>query len=108
VKQVILAERPDSVCVELDHSALKAWKTPKPGKNGSGKGHKRQKGRVMIANLFLGSIKRRSPNSWGNCGGEMRQGIESAREVGPVWFWPTAVFRLHFCAFGGKLSFWKR
>jgi pheromone shutdown-related protein TraB len=84
VKRVIEAERPDSVCVELDEDRLKnirdldAWKNTDIVKV-----IKAKKVGFLFANLFLSSYQKKMAGKLGaRVGQEMIQGMESAKAVG--------------------------
>ncbi|MDR2088803.1 MAG: TraB/GumN family protein [Clostridiales Family XIII bacterium] len=84
VKRVIEAERPDSVCVELDDDRIKniqdpdAWK-----KTDIVKVIKAKKVGFLFANLFLSSYQKKMAGKLGaRVGQEMIQGMESAKAVG--------------------------
>ena len=84
VKETIDAERPDSVCVELDEGRYKAIQDPQAWERTNVVDIIRQK-RVgfMIAQLFLSAYQKRMAKKLGtNVGGEMIQGIVSAKEIG--------------------------
>ncbi|MFT4413955.1 TraB/GumN family protein [Fredinandcohnia humi] len=84
VKDVIEAERPDSVCVELDEQRYKSimdgnkWKEMDIFKV-----IKEKKATLLLMNLAISSFQKRMASQLGiNAGQEMIQGIESAKEVG--------------------------
>lgn len=84
VKEVIEAEQPDSVCVELDEQRYKSimdgnkWKEMDIFKV-----IKENKATLLLMNLAISSFQKRMANQLGiNAGQEMIQGIESAKEVG--------------------------
>lgn len=84
VKEVIEAEHPDSVCVELDEQRYKSitegnkWKQMDIFKV-----IKEKKASLLLMNLALSSFQKRIASQFGiNAGQEMIQGIESAKEVG--------------------------
>ncbi|MGJ7922659.1 TraB/GumN family protein [Neobacillus sp. LXY-4] len=84
VKEVIEAERPDSVCVELDEQRYQSivdgnkWKDTDIFKV-----IKEKKAPLLLMNLALSSFQKRIANQFGiNAGQEMIQGIKSAEEVG--------------------------
>ncbi|HRX21234.1 MAG TPA: TraB/GumN family protein [Syntrophomonadaceae bacterium] len=110
VKQVILAERPDSVCVELDQQRFESMENPKAWeKTDLVKVIKDKKVGFMIANLFLGSYQKKIAKQLGvTVGGEMRQGIESAREVGASLVLADRSIQTTFLRIWRKLSFWEK
>ncbi len=84
VKEVIEAERPDSVCVELDKQRYQAvmdrdrWK-----KMDIFKIIKEKKATFLLINLVISSFQKRLAKQFGiKPGQEMIQGIESAKEIG--------------------------
>lgn len=84
VKQVIEEERPDSVCVELDEDRFKNIQNPKSWENTDIiKVIKTKKVGFLLANLALSSYQKKMAKKLGtSVGGEMIQGIESAKEIG--------------------------
>lgn len=83
VKEVIEAEQPDSVCVELDEQRYKSitegnkWKEMDIFKV-----IKEKKSTLLLMNLALSSFQKRIASQFGiNAGQEMIQGIESAKEI---------------------------
>jgi len=83
VKEVIEAEQPDSVCVELDEQRYKSitegnkWKEMDIFKV-----IKEKKATLLLMNLALSSFQKRIASQFGiNAGQEMIQGIESAKEI---------------------------
>ncbi len=84
VKQVIAEERPDSVCIELDEDRYQNILNPKAWENTDiVKIIKSHKIGFLIANLILGSYQKRMAAKLDTpVGGEMLQGIESAKEIG--------------------------
>lgn len=84
VKEVIEAEKPDSVCVELDEQRYKSitegskWK-----ETDIFKVIKDKKATLLLMNLAISSFQKRMASQFGiNPGQEMIQGIESAQEIG--------------------------
>ncbi|MFB4168820.1 TraB/GumN family protein [Virgibacillus sp. JSM 102003] len=82
VKEVIEAEKPDSVCVELDEQRYKSivdgnkWKDMDIFKV-----IKEKKATLLLMNLAISSFQKRMAKQFGiNAGQEMIQGIESAKE----------------------------
>lgn len=84
VKQVIIEEHPDSVCVELDEERYKTIQNPKAWENTDiVKVIKSKKIGFLIANLFLSSYQKKMAGKLNiNVGGEMIQGIECAKSIG--------------------------
>lgn len=84
VKEVIEAEQPDSVCVELDEQRYQSivdgnkWKDTDIFKV-----IKEKKAPLLLMNLALSSFQKRIANQFGiNAGQEMIQGIQSAKDTG--------------------------
>ncbi len=84
VKQVIAEERPDSVCIELDEGRFQNIQNPKAWENTDIiKIIKTHKVGFLIANLILSSYQKKIAKKLNTqVGGEMLQGIESAKEIG--------------------------
>jgi len=84
VKEVIEAEKPDTVCVELCQSRYQSIIDADKWKNTNVvKIIKEGKALMLLVNLALSSYQRRMANKFGiKPGQEMIQGIESAKEVG--------------------------
>lgn len=83
VKEVIEAERPDSVCIELDEQRYQIitegnkWKDTDIFKI-----IKEKKATLLLINLVLSSFQKRIAKQFGiNPGQEMLQGIESAKAI---------------------------
>ncbi|MBP3953280.1 TraB/GumN family protein [Bacillus suaedae] len=84
VKEVIEAEKPDSVCVELDEQRYSSiidgnkWKEMDIFKV-----IKEKKATLLLMNLIISSFQRKMAKQFGiKPGQEMIQGIESAKEIG--------------------------
>lgn len=84
VKQVIDEERPDSVCIELDEDRYQNIQNPKAWESTDiVKVIKSKKVGFLLANLALGSYQKRIAQKLdAPVGGEMLQGIQSAKETG--------------------------
>jgi pheromone shutdown-related protein TraB len=84
VKRVIEAERPDSVCVELDEDRLKNIKDPDSWKKTDiVKVIRAKKVGFLFANLLLSSYQKKMAGKLGTrVGQEMLQGMESAEAIG--------------------------
>jgi pheromone shutdown-related protein TraB len=84
VRRVIEAERPDSVCVELDNDRLKNIQDPDSWKRTDiVKVIRAKKVGFLFANLLLSSYQKKMAGKLGTrVGQEMLQGMESAKEVG--------------------------
>jgi pheromone shutdown-related protein TraB len=83
VKQVIEAEHPDSVCIELDEQRYKSITEGKKWKETDiFQVIKDRKATLLLMNLAISSFQKRMANQFGiNPGQEMIQGIESAKEI---------------------------
>ncbi|KAB3535517.1 TraB/GumN family protein [Alkaliphilus pronyensis] len=84
VKEIILKEKPDSVCVELDQQRYQAivdgskWKDMDIFKV-----IKEKKATFLLINLVISSFQKRIAKQFNiKAGQEMIQGIESAKEIG--------------------------
>jgi pheromone shutdown-related protein TraB len=84
VKNIILEEKPDMVCVELDQGRFNAIaKNDNWDKLNLSKVFKEGKGFLLIANLVLASFQRRLGNELGvKPGEEMKVAVEAAQEMG--------------------------
>lgn len=84
VRRIIDEERPDSVCVELDEERYHNIQNPQAWENTDlVKIIKAKKIGFLIANLLLSSYQKKIAKELDTAvGGEMLQGIESAREAG--------------------------
>lgn len=84
VKELIEAEQPDSVCVELCQSRFQAIQDAERWKNTDIVKIIRQgQSLVLLINLIMSAYQKRLAKQFGiNPGQEMIQGIESARETG--------------------------
>jgi pheromone shutdown-related protein TraB len=84
VKAVIEAERPDSVCVELDDQRYQAMISGNKWKETDiFKIIKEKKATLLLMNLLIASFQKRIAKQFGvTPGAEMLQGIQSAEEIG--------------------------
>lgn len=84
VKEVIEAEQPDSVCIELDEQRYQSMMEGNKWKEMDiFKVIKEKKATLLLMNLAISSFQKRMASQFGiNAGQEMLQGIESAKEVG--------------------------
>lgn len=84
VKQVIEAEQPDSVCIELDEERYQSMQNPQAWQNTDlVKVIKSKRVGFLAVNLFLSSYQKMLAKKLDTpVGGEMIQGIESAKETG--------------------------
>lgn len=83
VKQVIEAERPDAVCIELDEGRYQSIVDGAKWRDMDIFGViKEKKATLLLMNLAISSFQKRMANQFGiNPGQEMVQGIESAKEI---------------------------
>ncbi|MFC0014016.1 MULTISPECIES: TraB/GumN family protein [Allobacillus] len=84
VKEVIEAEQPDSVCVELDEQRYESVKDKNKWENMDiFKVVKEKKATLLLMNMMISSFQNRVAKQFGiQPGQEMIQGIESADEIG--------------------------
>ncbi len=110
VKQVIAEERPDSVCVELDEERYKNILNPKAWESTDiVKVIKSKRIGFLIANLALGSYQKKMAKKLDtSVGGEMIQGIESAKDIGASLVLADRSIQTTFLRIWRKLSFWEK
>ncbi len=110
VKRVIEEERPDSVCIELDEDRYQNLMKPKVWEDTDLiKVIKAKKVGFMVANLFLGSYQKKMALKLGNpVGGEMLQGIESAKETGAALVLADRSLQTTFLRIWRKLNLWDK
>lgn len=108
VKEVIEAERPDSVCIELDEQRYQsiqsgnAWK-----KMDIFKVIKEKKATLLLMNLVISSFQKRIAKQFGiQAGQEMIQGIESAKEVGAELVLADRNIQITFARIWHAIGFW--
>ena len=84
VKQVIEAEQPDAVCIELDQQRYESIQDGNKWKDMDiFKVIKEKKATLLIMNLAISSFQKRMAKQFGiEAGQEMIQGIQSAEDVG--------------------------
>ncbi|QHS23721.1 TraB/GumN family protein [Virgibacillus sp. MSP4-1] len=84
VKEVIEAEQPDSVCIELDEQRYQSIKKDSKWQDMDiFKVIKERKATLLLMNLAISSFQKRMAKQFGiNAGQEMIQGMESAEEIG--------------------------
>ena len=84
VKETIALERPDSVCIELDEGRYQTIQDPKAWERTDvTKVIKDKKVFLMLAQLAISSYQKRMAKRLGTkVGGEMIEGIESAKKIG--------------------------
>lgn len=107
VKEVIEAERPDSVCVELDEQR---YKTITEGSKWQEMDIiqviKEKKASLLLMNLAISSFQNRMARELGiKAGQEMIQGIESAKEVGAQLILADRNIQITFSRIWGNLGF---
>lgn len=110
VKQVIDEERPDSVCIELDEGRYQNIQNPKAWEDTDLiKVIKSHKVGFLIANLFLGSYqKKMAVKLETSVGGEMLQGMESAKNIGANLVLADRDIQTTFMRIWRKLKFWEK
>lgn len=110
VKQVIEEERPDSVCVELDEDRYNKIQNPKSWENTDiVKVIKSKKVGFLLANLALSSYQKRIAKQLNtSVGGEMIQGIESAKEIDATLVLADRKIQTTFLRIWRKLSLWEK
>lgn len=110
VKKVIEEERPDSVCIELDEDRYQSLIKPKAWENTDLiKVIKSKKVGFMVANLFLGSYQKKMAAKLGTpVGGEMIQGMESAKETGATLVLADRKLQTTFLRIWRKLNLWDK
>ena len=110
VKEVIEEEKPDSVCIELDDDRYNSLQNPKAWEETDlVKIIKQKKIGFLIANLVLGSYQKNMAKKLNTpVGGEMIQGIESAKEVGANLVMADRSVQTTFLRIWRSLSFWNK
>lgn len=110
VKQVISEEHPDSVCIELDDDRYQSIMNPKAWENTDlVKIIKTHRIGFLAANLILGSYQRKLAGKLNSpVGGEMLQGIESARENGAELVLADRNIKTTFLRIWRKLGFFEK
>ncbi|WP_102262751.1 TraB/GumN family protein [Mesobacillus jeotgali] len=106
VKEVIEAERPDSVCVELDEQR---YKTISEGSKWQEMDIiqviKEKRASLLLMNLAISSFQNRMAKELGiKAGQEMIQGIESAKEVGAELVLADRNIQITFSRIWGNLG----
>jgi pheromone shutdown-related protein TraB len=110
VKTVIAAEQPDSVCIELDEARYQNMQNPQAWENTDlVKIIKTKKVGFLAANLLLGSYQKQIAKKLNvQVGGEMKQGIESAAEIGAHLVLADRNIQTTFLRIWRKLGFWEK
>ncbi len=110
VKRVIEEEHPDSVCIELDEDRYQNVIKPKAWEDTDLiKVIKSKKVGFMIANLFLSSYQKKMAAKLDTpVGGEMIQGIQSAKETGAELVLADRNIQVTFLRIWRELNFWDK
>ncbi|VEF46198.1 TraB family protein [Bacillus freudenreichii] len=108
VKEVIVAERPDSVCVELDEQRYESIRNKNKWKDMDiFKVIKERKATLLLMNLAISSFQKRMAKQFGiEAGQEMIQGIESAKEVGADLVLADRNIQITFARIWNNVGFW--
>lgn len=108
VKEVIEAEQPDTVCVELDEQRYQSimegnkWKETDIFKI-----VKENKATLLLMNLAISSFQKRMANQFGiQAGQEMIQGIQSAKELGAHLVLADRNIQITFSRIWHSVGFW--
>lgn len=107
VKQVIEAENPDSVCVELDEQRYQSIREGNKWKDMDiVQVIKEKKASLLLINLAISSFQNRMAKQFGiNAGQEMIQGIESAKETGAKLVLADRNIQITFSRIWGNIGF---
>ena len=110
VKQVIEEQHPDSVCIELDEDRYQNIKNPKAWENTDVvKVIKNKKTGFLLATLALSSYQKRIAKKLKVAvGGEMLQGIKSAKETGAELVLADRSIQTTFLRIWRKLNLWEK
>ncbi len=108
VKEVIEAEQPDSVCVELDEQRYEAIQNKSQWKDMDiFKVIKEKKATLLLMNLAISSFQKRMAKQFGiQAGQEMIQGIESAKEIGADLVLADRNIQITFARIWNNVGFW--
>ncbi|RSL32332.1 TraB/GumN family protein [Salibacterium salarium] len=108
VKEVIEAEQPDSVCVELDEQRYESIKNRNQWKDMDiFKVIKEKKATLLLMNLAISSFQKRTAKQFGiNSGQEMIQGIESAEELDADLVLADRNIQITFARIWHNVGFW--
>lgn len=108
VKEVIDAEQPDSICIELDSQRYQSvtdnskWK-----ETDIFKVIKEKKSSLLLMNLAISSFQNRLADQFGiKPGQEMIQGIESAKETGAELVLADRNIQVTFARIWGNIGLW--
>jgi len=110
VRTVIEEERPDSVCIELDDKRYETLNNPKNWESTDlVEVIKSKRVGFMLANLALSSYQKRIAQKLNvRVGGEMLQGIESAREIGAQLVLADREIQTTFLRIWRSLTLWEK
>lgn len=110
VQRVIEAERPDSVCIELDDARYANSQNPDAWKKTDVvKAIRSQKAGFLLANLVLASYQKKMAKQLGTqVGGEMMQGIASAKETGAQLVLADRDIQTTFLRIWRSLNLWDK
>lgn len=110
VRETILLEKPDSVCIELDDDRYENMKNPKAWEQMDIiKVIKSGKVGFLLANLVLSSYQKRMAKKLEtNVGAEMVEGIKAAEEVGAQLVMADRKIQTTFMRIWRKLTFWEK
>jgi pheromone shutdown-related protein TraB len=108
VKEVIEAERPDSVCIELDEQRYQSIMAGDQSKETDiFKVIKDKKATLLLINLAISSYQKRLAKQFGiQPGQEMIQGIQSAEEVGAKLVLADRNIQITFARIWNNVSLW--
>jgi pheromone shutdown-related protein TraB len=108
VKEVIEAEQPDSVCVELDEQRYQSVTQGSKWKDTDiFKVVKEGKSTLLLMNLAISSFQKRMANQFGiQAGQEMIQGIESAKDVGAELVLADRNIQITFSRIWSNIGLW--
>lgn len=108
VKEIIEAERPDSVCIELDEQRYQSIMDRNRWKNMDiFKVIKEKKALLLLINLIISSFQKRMASQFEiNPGQEMIQGIESSKEIGANLVLADRNIQITFSRIWQKVGFW--
>ena len=103
-------EKPDSVCIELDEDRFKSIQDPKAWESTDVvKVIRDKKAGFLLANLALSAYQKRIAKQLHvTVGGEMLQGIESAKEIGATLVLADRKIQTTFLRIWRKLNFWEK
>lgn len=110
VQRTIEEERPDSVCIELDEQRYQSFRDPNAWEQTDVvQVIKSKRVGYLLASLAISSYQRRIAKNLGvNVGGEMIQGIESAKAVGAELVLADRNIQATFLRIWRKLSAWEK